>query len=361
MFNRAWFCLSLMLRLSVSAVAWGQQDSSYPPTSGYNDIVLSGYQDPMPQTGPQGPPPPAVNGYDGAMPEGSCLGCPERCPRQSRWVVSADAVFMQRVGSRSTTLLTDPVTTGELLNDRDLHYSFEVGPRVDLILLGNCGWDLEAGFFEIDGWDAQATRSNPVNGLEFSAPGGFVFNTNNDVRFDYASRFYTFDINVRNRLSDWLTILGGFRWVQLHELLQGTDIGAANTFWSTNVDNHLYGFQLGGEAKIFDQGGPFRIEALAKAALCENRADQDSAAGAQVAPTARGSRAALFAEARLTAVWQPNDRMALRTGYQAMWLDGVALAPNQINSTNVVGGSSSLDAAGTIFFHGAFVGAEVRF
>jgi hypothetical protein len=144
-------------------------------------------------------------------------------------------------------LIADLGGTAQLLNVTDLHYSFAPGPQLDLVYHGDFGWDLEVGYFSIDGWNASADRGNAGGWISFTAPGGFeqdVLNATDKLRFDYTSRFYTFDLNVRNRFNNWLTLLGGFRWVQLHEEFVGSvftppPVDVAVPFWSTNVDNHL--------------------------------------------------------------------------------------------------------------------------
>jgi len=309
---------------------------------------------------------PGFPGLQQGFPE---QGCMAPCgPTDPRWTARAEAAFMERVGGRPYPLIT--AGGNELLNVTDLNFSVEVGPRVNLIRHGDNGWDLEVGYFGIDGFTASAYRSDPVNALQFAAPNfvAVIFPDGGTMRFDYWSRLYTIEANVRNRFNHWLTILAGFRWAQLHEELQGgfyapPPVDVNVPFWQTNVDNHLYGFQFGAEGRILDRGNAW-IEAVAKAALCGNHATQDTGVPLPTPPpgaSAVGSRAALLAEVGLTAVWQPREHLAWRIGYRCMWLDGVALAPNQIPFTDVVNGLATLDAAGTVFFHGAVGGVEIRY
>ena len=86
-------------------------------------------------------------------------------------------------------------------------------------------------------------------------------------------------VNVRwNPLSN-VTMLAGFRWVNLRENLAGS-IGTAHLspgnrlFWNTTTTNNLYGFQIGAEGKIFERGR-FSIDGLVKVGIFDNNAEEE--------------------------------------------------------------------------------------
>ncbi|MGD9719626.1 MAG: hypothetical protein AB7O59_00225 [Pirellulales bacterium] len=56
-------------------------------------------------------------------------------------------------------------------------------------------------------------------------------------------------------------------------------------------------------------------------------------------------------DSSFTGVIQLTDNLALRAGYQLLWVSGVATASDQLPAT-------SLDTSGDVFLHGALVGAE---
>ena len=176
---------------------------------------------------------PGAGGRDlGRLP--SC-GCP-------RWTASADCIILDRVGGFNQTLIgTAPKSvsyrdlfnypTTEVLNATDLHQGFSGGPRLDLIRHGDDDGDLEVSYFQIDGWDdCQSVGPTPNDWLVMKAPGGFVqtqFDTTSDfdtqmMAWDYTSRLYNAEVNVRWNLWPRVTVLAGFRWVNLTEELQGT-------------------------------------------------------------------------------------------------------------------------------------------
>ena len=65
----------------------------------------------------------------------------------------------------------------------------------------------------------------PPNWLVFTAPGDFVQWTDypdQAMAWSYATRLYNAELNVRWELCPRVTMLAGFRWVNLREDLQGT-------------------------------------------------------------------------------------------------------------------------------------------
>ena len=59
--------------------------------------------------------------------------------------------------------------------------------------------------------------------------------------------------------------------------------------------------------------------------------------------------------------YQVTRGLVLRAGYEAIWLQGVALAPGQIDETNVISGAAGINANSGVFYHGATAGLEYTF
>ena len=68
---------------------------------------------------------------------------------------------------------------------------------------------------------------------------------------------------------------------------------------------------------------------------------------------------AFVGELGLTGAYAINDRWTVRGGYQAIWVDGVALAPDQIAASNVATGAATLDTSGHPIYHGFTLAAEL--
>ena len=107
-------------------------------------------------------------------------------------------------------------------------------------------------------------------------------------------------------------------------------------FWNTTTTNNLYGFQIGADGKILERGR-FSIDGLVKAGIFDNNAEQTTAVSViakQVrSASASTNHAAFVGETGLQCKYQVTKRLLLRAGYEAIWLQGVALAPGQIQET----------------------------
>ncbi|MGA2031947.1 MAG: BBP7 family outer membrane beta-barrel protein [Thermoguttaceae bacterium] len=312
-----------------------------------------------------------------------------RCPR---WTASAEFMGWFRVGGVNQALVTTyPVTppppavnppfvpgTGtERLNSQDLNQSFAAGPKVDLTYHGDYGYDVELSFFEIDGWNSAGIVLPNGQSPSFAAPGGFIQTTDTATQamgWEYATRLYNAELNARWALCPRVTMLAGFRWVELWENLQGIltppALARKNPFWTTTTENDLYGFQIGEDWKIFERGR-FSLDGLVKAGMFDNNAAETTGVSIyrrMYWESDATNQLAFLGEIGLEAEYQLAQRLLLKAGYQAIWLQGVALAPGQISKTFSNGdpGNTSVQALGVdsgsgVFFHGATAGLEYAF
>jgi hypothetical protein len=312
-------------------------------------------------------------------------GCP-------RWTASADFIILDRIGGANQTLVErvplkdNPFNTTvgvEALNGSDFRQGFSGGPRLDLIRHGDCGYDFELSYFQIDGWssDRSLGPDDPIDWLVMRAPGGFT-QTNQIPRlatqamvWDYATKLYNAELNMRWNPTSRLTVLGGFRWMNLGENLVGTLDPPTFpweqhwTFWNTTTTNNLYGFQIGADGKLWEHGR-FSINGLVKAGIFDNNAEQTTevsvVAKQQRWASASTNHAAFVGETGLQCKYRLTERLLLRVGYEAIWLQGVALAPGQIQETQTDLQSISVQALGVncnsgVFYHGATAGLEYAF
>ena len=314
----------------------------------------------------------------------------DSCPR---WTASADFIFLDRIGGANQTLVeTVPgsvpykklrSTPGTAVrNSNDIQQGFYGGPRVDLTGHGDSDYDLELSYFQIDGWSGNSTVGpvdRKADWLVMRAPGAFLQSTEDPVRpqgmaWEYDSRLYNAEFNVRWRRSSEVTMLAGFRWVSLRENLLGAleppTIAGEPPFWNATTTNNLYGFQIGADWKFFDSGR-FSMDGLIKAGFFDNNAEE--ATGVSIYKLVRPSSASTnhgagVGEIGLQCKYQFTKDLMLRAGYEVMWLQGVALAPGQIQETNTTmsGRSPTVQALGIncnsgVFYHGATAGLEYSF
>ena len=113
--------------------------------------------------------------------------------------------------------------------------------------------------------------------------------------------------------------------------------------------------------------GRFSLDGLIKTGIFDNNAEQSTGVSLQkvVYPSqATTNHAAFVSEAGLQLKYQVIKGLALKAGYEALWLDGVALAPGQIQETfttlaNVR--ALGVNCGSGVLFQGATAGLEYSF
>jgi hypothetical protein len=329
--------------------------------------------------------------------EASCcdLGGWSCCHPQ--WTAAADFIILDRVGTVPYALVETvphsvkykdlPKTAGTvMLNATDLQEGFSGGPQLDLIHHGDDGTDLEVSYFQIDGWN-DARCIGPFLGpdgkatdwLVMRAPGNFLQTQNADdqsMTWDYASRLYNAEVNIRRNLGPRVTVLAGFRWINLAEGLEGILLPPSphgtGSFWDAQTRNNLYGFQMGMDAKLLERNR-FSIDSVLKVGIFDDHADETSSVRMeriQFGESDATNGLAFVGQLGVRCKYQVTQRLSLKVGYELIWLQGVALAPGQISDTYCHGATlpqdTSVQALGVncssgIFYHGATAGLEYSF
>ncbi len=303
-----------------------------------------------------------------------CDPCQDLCECfQPRWTIRSGALYLVRDRPRDQVLVTDgfsPQSTA-LLNASELNPGVAWGVELNAIrhrFLDTC-WDLEGRYFGIDGWGAATTPVLSPGGsvVQFADPIGNI-NDPAVVSGSYQSRLYSVELNARRQLRDWLQILVGFRYLDLDEeglsILRDTGPGINFSHTRVTADNQMWGFQLGADARLWSWE-QLSIELAGKAGIYSNDASNHMTHTQTVTPTvytaaAKRNNTAFEGEMGLTACYQLNRNWAFRTGYQVLWIEGVALAPDQVAAIDPLLGTSSVRTDGSPFYHGGFITLEYR-
>ena len=116
--------------------------------------------------------------------------------------------------------------------------------------------------------------------------------------------------------------------------------------------------------------GRFSIDGLVKAGIFDNNAEESTVPSIYkiVRPTsASTNHAAFVGETGLQCKYQVTKGLLLKAGYEAIWLQGVALAPGQIQETcttsltPVTVQALGINCNSGVFYHGATAGLEYSF
>jgi hypothetical protein len=149
--------------------------------------------------------------------------------------------------------------------------------------------------------------------------------------------------------------MAGFRVLELEEEFNiwNNDTGAV---FDSVADNELYGFQVGAQALIW-RWNRLRLESMFKTGVYYNNLGV-TATSSNVQLVSTTSHISFAGELNLVLIYQFAPRMAIRAGYQGMWLGGVALAPDQSDDSVIATGLYSYDA-GKVSYQGGLLGFEL--
>jgi hypothetical protein len=209
------------------------------------------------------------------------------------------------------------------------------------------------------------------------------------------TEFYSGELNLTRGICDWATLRLGVRYIELNDRLEVDELYTPlyNLLIAT-TDNNLIGTQFGGDFKLFEwKGGGagifgsrygyagrhglghgascgcgtccaepscrFRINAMFNCGVFYNYIEHDPYSTFIGPPlTSEANEVALLGEMALIAKYRLTDHVAIRGGYHILALHGVALAPDQIRTSDVVTEMTHTEISSMIA-HGGTLGIEV--
>jgi hypothetical protein len=287
------------------------------------------------------------------------------------WRCRANMVLMRLSQPNNNELVADFLPGGiELLNAAELGCKYEFGGDVSLWRQINDVWNVEGRFLRVDGWSSTRSPTFAWGSLVeydpsppgFKSPYEYISAA---VGASYRAELNSFEVNGRRRINDFWSLLLGFRYLGINDNLQIVqDVGPGYRTWTHNVRalNDLFGFQAGADMALLSRGN-LSFEGLFKAGVYGNAgANSVDITAPQTHLTyhtnASTTQAAFVGELGITAVYRFNRNLSVRGGYQFLWLEGIAQAPDQVTVSNPLAGTASVSLRGTPSYDGAFVGLE---
>jgi hypothetical protein len=311
-----------------------------------------------------------------------------------------EAVFLTRTGDDSLGLMSQGIRglapPNIVLSSDDIDFDLAAAFRaaahwqlnavnfIEGIYLGGLDWDDTASVFT-NSSDLYSAFSDFGN----SPFGGFA-DTDQATQSTlfYESELDSVEANYRtgwistNNKSSGTWLIGG-RYIRLQDTLQHSiivtphfdpinmvDRPAASSQYDIDIENDMAGAQVGTElVHCFSPG--LLIGAEGKAMAFANRMSQESQLQSTtlqppLAEPADDTDFSWGTEARVFALWQFHPWMKLRFGYELLFLDRVATAFENYDSTPPFIGPSASNARvpnvqndGRLLFHGFSVGFEV--
>jgi len=354
------------------------------------------------------------------LPEADVTGCEEEaygCGQPScnyccclpRLYGQAEVMFLHRDNravNRQVVIDTgQPPGSNTLVLTRDFDFDFEPGVRV---LLGYQINECHALEFSYLGGFNWGSRIHVVGSDNLAIPGDLGLASNDfwnadEMRLDYSSNLNSFELNcvktcccccccvpqggcaddacgpagcdsgcgsrcVRPWCIRSLSVFCGFRYLALDEIfnINSTDLDEGTSNYNIRTENDLFGWQIG--ATVRRCRGRVGWDLTGKAGIYGNSASQSQYVTDFPPPfllrshrTTRGGNVAFVGELGLSAWYQLTQCWAVRGGYNLFWIEGVALAPDQLDFTNTPTSGTGLYAGNGVFLHGASVGVEARF
>lgn len=325
-------------------------------------------------------------GWLAPYPDGGC-GAP-------RWYdFSLEYMYLQRETTASPTLnltsagIAGPTVLSTDALDFDASHSF----RFSAMIQAGAGSNWEFTYFGLHFFDAEASVIDPTNSLfsVFSDFGtnpflGFEGTDESDFQaIRYNSDFDNFEVNFRQRWNapncryqgSWLV---GVRYFKLEEnFLYVTE---ADTFgglpgprqtiaFESGVTNSLTGAQIGGDMWVCIIPG-VKVGGELKGGVYGNHANANNYITTSVGPTSFTdglvqNDVAFIGEANLQALYRISYNWTLKFGYTLLYADGVALAPNNFNTTPPAvlfptpeTRTPFIDTNSSVFYHGFTAGVE---
>jgi len=328
---------------------------------------------------------------------GSDCGCPTctaTCTCGPVFYASAEALFLNRTRSDRVKILEygqqqtrDTFPPSErpprgqrpaILTTDALDFDYEWGPRITLGTWLNDCTAVEGRYYGLHHWKATATIFSP----DYPNPDEMAY----DVPFDsditgdfedvertnvtYRSEFHNAELNLMSRRSECFSVFTGFRYINLlDELdLEVTDIRPTRfeiSNYLVDAENHLVGWQLGGtfsrpitQRLSWDVGGASGLYVN----FARQRTYMTDRNSSEVPRnyTKEQGELAFAGEVRFGLLYQVTSCMAVTGGYQLLWLEGVALAPEQLDFRTDTH-QQDLNHDGSAFFDGGYIGCQIEY
>ena len=287
--------------------------------------------------------------------------CDELCadPFCSTWYASAGAIFLQRSRPTTSAIATPPTgTPGVLINGSDFLFDWGYGPDVTIGKRLQNGLLVEARYFNSQSSDARflipAVTTFRTAGIGVTILGG------GSLDGFYSTTLNSGEFNVHKQVGDGgLTVLGGFRWIEVDDTLR-VNIATPVTFTQWHESNRMFGGQLGLNMAFCSVGNPLQFNGFVKGGVYANNADNQFTSNIVGGTRSQETEAAFVGELGFSASCQITERLALKGGYQVLWLDNVALASDAAaNTVQAPGGTSSPPSTdGRVWYNGATVGFD---
>ena len=273
------------------------------------------------------------------------------------------------------TTATGATVNGDTTNSQS--FNWQAAPRVTFGVVFGDPIAVEVSWFgfydfQLSGTTTPLTAAQAASSsLPFNLAVATPLTTGETESFRYNSKLNSAELNLVHLNGSAVSFMIGFRYLNLTEDFNAnltTAAGAGAGRFAVHTDNNLFGGQVGVNVAL-PIGERLSISAAGKAGVFEALEDQSTSGSffnaAGTGPAARNASStttAFVGEVGVFAHLRVTNWLTAHAGYDLMWIEGVALAPDQFRASNfATGGAASVNTSGDIFLHGAQAGVEFRF
>jgi hypothetical protein len=290
--------------------------------------------------------------------DGVCFPLGAALASDATWSVSTGAIFLHRSRPDPSPIITPPTPNpGSVVSASDFGFGWDAGPDVSILRRSASGLILEGRYFN----DREAFAAYNIPSITtFRTAGiGVTILGGGSINSTYSTKLDSSEFNVHAPVNARCTLLAGFRWIELHDTLR-SNLATPATFVLWDDNNHLYGGQFGTNILFTDPANPLRLNVALKGGIYGNDADNQFRSTIVSSTSDSDTATSFVGEVNFTGSYRIARHVALRGGYQVLWLENVALAGDAASSTTqIVGGASSpTNTNGRVWYNGATTGVE---
>lgn len=303
----------------------------------------------------------------------------------NQWFLRGEWVFMRRADIHNHSIVSDsnrpPKCNGcpnfKALDTENLvhDFDFESGYRATLTYMMNKLSSFEASYMEIAQWQGdhtvrgQGTLSFPFTDSSYAQD----FTRADEARAAYDSKFYNVEFNYWGYSSpprvDYFSAawIAGLRYMNLREHFDVSFHRSGNkSTYKIETHNHLIGPQLGANIQM----NPIRClswDFNVKVGYFLDYAKQESSLGDRDNSIKlrdfekHECTGTLLVDVLASLSFYFGNHFSIRSGYQMIYLTGLALAPEQVDKNVDPHSGKHLDTKGEATIHGLFVGGTFAF
>lgn len=279
---------------------------------------------------------------------------------QSSWSGYVGAIFLTRGNSHAGRIIAANPAGTPFLTGSNFDFGNDTGTDVSIAHRLANGDTIEGRYFGVDEIFAGNTMVTPGSfiGVGFTGPAGTT------ARSSYWTQIKSAELNYKTPVNERLSVLAGFRYLQLNDTLSSTLNGNVAT-GRYEFENEMYGGQLGLDLRLTEPTNALDLRVVGKAGFYSNHfgGGIEEFQGNNFIGSFGGANnsVAFVGDMAFSASYWFNDHVALRAGYQLLWIGDVALAGEEA-SRSILNPSLLRDPnhGDDLFMHGAMVGLEFQ-